>query len=409
MEQEVSGFFSNEQLTTKKRVATITGCGACQLHKGCTSPKMKPAGDGEKGILILGTCPSEKADNRNEPFAGEATLMLKKLLRKYGINLERDCVKIDAISCYPGNADITSYQVELCRPNVFNVIDKMKPSLIIALGGTAVESLIGHRFKKNIDGITKWRGWSIPDRDLNCWVCPTFHPTYVMQQVERNPSYETVFNRDIKNALCNLGKKLPYYEREQDCIEIISGRRVYDYLKKLNACQLCEFAFDYETTGLKPHAPGHEIISCAIAESECISKAFLMPKDPPTLNMLKKLLANRYVPKIAQNMKFEDIWTSVILGIQVQGWAHDTMLESHRLDNRRGISGLKFQAYVRFGIVDYDSEVSPFLKGIDEKNANSLNRIKEAPVKPLLYYNGMDSLLEYRLCQIQRREINNGP
>jgi hypothetical protein len=295
--------------------------------------------------------------------------------------------------------------VECCRPNVFNVIKKMKPQLILALGITAVESLISHRFKKGIDGMGKWRGWKIPDRDLNCWVAPMFHPMYVQDQSEKNPSIETVFHRDLKAALRLMNKPLPVYKQESHCIEIISGKQVYSYLKQLNKSQLCDFAFDYETTGLKPHANGHKIVSCAISEGEHISKAFLMPEDERTLNQFRLLISNPNVPKIAQNMKFEDIWTAVRVGVPVQGWCWDTMLVSHMLDNRKGITGLKFQAYVRFGIVDYDSEVSGYLKGIEESNANGFNRILEAPIKPLLYYNAMDSLLEYRLYQLQKREL----
>lgn len=398
----MEGFFSQDTLTTKKRLSSITGCGACGLHKECTSPKMKPAGEGEKGILIVGTCPSEKADARNEPFAGEATQMLRKLLRKCGIDLERDCVKMDAIACCPGEEDnITGVHIEACRPNVFNVIKKMKPRLILALGGTAVTSLIGHRWHKNLDGIGKWRGWTIPDRDLEAWLCPMFHPSYVMSMSEKNPSVETVFNSDLKRALKKINEELPRPMPENMCVEIISGKPLYDYLKRLNKGQLVEIAVDYETSGIKPHSDGHQIVSCAIAEDENISKAFLMPKDAPTLNMLKKLLANPYIPKIAQNMKFEDIWTTVRLGVQVQGWKWDTMLVSHMLDNRKGVTGLKFQVYVRFGVVDYDSEVSHYLKGVEDKNANSLNRILEAPVKPLLHYNALDSLYEYRLYKLQ--------
>ena len=402
----MTGFFS-ENLTVTKRVATVTGCGACGLHKECNSPKMKPVGEGEKGILIIGTSPCAKADARNDALAGNTTQSLRKQLRKYGIDLERDCVKMDALACHaPKDDEILQQQIDSCRPNVFNQIKKMKPRLILAFGVTALQSLIGHRWKKNFGSMQQWRGWTIPDRDLKAWLCPMFHPTYVSDMSEKNPSFPTVFNADLKRALKKANEELPYYRQEEECIEIISGDALTDYLRRLNRGQLVEIAFDYETTGLKPHSEGHQIVSCAIAEDENISKAFLMPKDKPTLNSLKRLLSNKYIPKIAQNMKFEDIWTAVRLGVQVQGWKWDTMLVSHMLDNRKGVTGLKFQAYVRFGIINYDSEVSNFLKGVDDKDGNSLNRILDAPVKSLLKYNAMDSLLEFRLYELQKREMN---
>jgi len=79
------------------------------------------------------------------------------------------------------------------------------------------------------------------------------------------------------------------------------------------------------------------------------------------------------------------------------------MLMSHVLDNRRGITSVKFQAYVRYGISDYDSEIAPFLKA-EVDNGNAFNRIDEIPVDKLLEYNGMDSFIEYHVYQDQMKE-----
>jgi predicted transcriptional regulator len=64
---------------------------------------------------------------------------------------------------------------------------------------------------------------------------------------------------------------------------------------------------------------------------------------------------------------------------------------------------------VHFGIADYDSAVSPYLKGTDPKNANSMNRIYDFidkySEKDLLTYCGMDALLEYKLALIQMEQL----
>jgi len=102
-------------------------------------------------------------------------------------------------------------------------------------------------------------------------------------------------------------------------------------------------------------------------------------------------------PKIGQNIKYEDNWCHELLG-PVDGWMWDTMLASHVLDNRAGITGLKFQAYVNFGILDYSSHIEPFLRA---PGSNDLNCVEEAPRRDLLLYNGVDSMVTYRLAMKQ--------
>ena len=137
----------------------------------------------------------------------------------------------------------------------------------------------------------------------------------------------------------------------------------------------------------------------------------MIPEDKKKLQPFIEYLKDRKRKKIAQNMKFEETWSSVILKTPVQGWKLDTMLMTHILDNRKGITSVKFQTYVQFGVVDYASEVSPFLKSIDPESANSMNRIEEListkdGKKKLLVYCGYDSIYEYRLAMLQMNLLN---
>jgi hypothetical protein len=116
------------------------------------------------------------------------------------------------------------------------------------------------------------------------------------------------------------------------------------------------------------------------------------------VSLLKKVLTHERIWKIAANMKFEEIWSREILKIRVANWLWDSMLAAHNLDNRQEITGLKFQAYVNYGIIDYDSHIKPFLQSKEENNGNAFNRIHEVDLFDLLTYCGIDSMLEYRLA-----------
>jgi hypothetical protein len=65
---------------------------------------------------------------------------------------------------------------------------------------------------------------------------------------------------------------------------------------------------------------------------------------------------------------------------------------------------------VNFGVVDYDSSISPYLKAKDSKNGNAINRIMELVNKPggkekLMTYCGLDTLYTYRLAMKQMGKI----
>jgi hypothetical protein len=251
----------------------------------------------------------------------------------------------------------------------------------------------------------KWRGWTIPDQDFNAWICPTFHPSYV-HRAKSNPynfdghtAEETIWIDDLRQAIRCL--KIPFPVYQEPIIKIIKDLTLLDKIKAGT-----KIAFDYETTGLKPHAYGHRIVCCSVAVSANKVYVFMMPQKAINREPFIRLLEDEGVHKIAANMKFEDNWSAVRLKTEVKGWLHDTMQAGHILDNRQGITGLKFQTYVQFGIIDYASEVAPYLSSIDSKNGNSLNRIMELVKKPggkelLMKYCGYDSINEIRLAEKQ--------
>lgn len=398
----MEGFFTRKEINSSIRPDGKTyTCVSCGLYQKCKTPKMQPYGRFKKKILNIGEAPGEIEDNRGKPFQGITGSLLKETYRKLGIDLFEDCLNINAVNCRPiekgSNRTPTNYEIECCRKSIIKIIEEYKPKVIILLGFSAVYSLIGYRWKKDLGTISKWRGWTIPDQDFKCWICPTFHPSYVERS--NHGVEEVIWINDLKETFACLENPFPIYKEPE--IEIIQDLSI---LKNIKSDTI---AFDYETTGLKPHYLEHKIISCAIADTPDHVYAFIMPKDSDKLDPLIDLLVDKNIKKIAQNMKYENTWSWVKLGIKVRNWFWDTMIASHILDNRSGITSLKFQTYVNLGIVDYDSEVSPYFQSIDPKNANSLNRIFDLIKKPggissLLKYNAYDAINEYRLAEKQR-------
>ena len=143
------------------------------------------------------------------------------------------------------------------------------------------------------------------------------------------------------------------------------------------------------------------------------------PKTKIQKQALAGFLSSPMIGKAAANMKYEHVWSLIKLGVETNPWIWDTMQAAHILDNRPGITSLKFQAYVQLGVVDYDSHIYTFLSGPapgeDPKNSNAINRIFELVErdggKELMTYCALDAMYEHQhgLNQMERLGYDNPP
>ena len=373
-------------------------CGECGLSTECYSPRMEPSGDGTKNILFVTEAPGENEDRQGIQLIGDAGQFLRECLDDIGEDLD-DATKTNCVICRPPGNKITDTHVDCCRPNLLKTIEKLKPNVIILLGGKAVESLLPTEWKKDKKfSITRWRGWTIPSALHKAWICPTYHPSYILR-MKKDPVLVSWFKRDLKAAY-ELEKETVLYtelEKLKSSIELIrKPREVRLFLRDLSKRKGI-LAFDYETTGLKPEREKQKIVSCSFCLDEEETQAMMI--DDSTHKSLSKVLLNPKLKKVASNLKFEDRWSRVKLGHPVAGWFWDTMMAAHILDNRRGITSVKFQSYIYFGVGDYDSHIHPYLEA---KFANGLNHIHEIDEEELLIYNGLDSLLEFMVMDHQK-------
>jgi len=382
-------------------------CSSCGLYLLCQSPKMRVTGKGKKGILIVAEAPGGVEDEENTQLVGKAGQFFRKKLKLLGYDLDEDCRKTNAVCCRPpGNRTPTDKEIGACRVKVFTEIEKSKPKLIILLGGTALQSFLGHRWKGKLGGITKWRGLIIPDREVNAWVCPTYHPSYVQRHTTEDVA-ELIFEQDLKQALSLIKNSeiIPLYRDERECVRITTDPKQIDrFLHWLLVKAPLNIAIDYETTGLKPYvSKGHRIVACAIAYSKNRVTAF--PLKDENKKMLCKVLKHPKIHKYAANIKFEHAWSKACLECDVVGWKWDTMQAAHILDNRPKITSLDFQVYANFGVTDYSSHIKPYFRLVDPKDINGLNIIDECPLEDLLPYVALDALYEFRLANKQIREM----
>jgi uracil-DNA glycosylase family 4 len=381
---------------------------------------MDVTGKGERGFMFVAEAPGQQEDEDNTQLVGPAGQELREELAGHMIDLDEDAWKINAINCRPTdssgrNRPPTGNEIVWCRPMVLNAIRKHHPRVIIPLGTSAVQSVLGHTYAPAPGGIGLWRGWRVPDQTLRAWICPTYHPSFILRQ-EDNDVSRVIWRRDLHEAITLARNQVdvPRWEDECDCIVLRNTEEVCTFVKSLLAMRRT-IAFDYETTGLKHQAPGHEIVAVGVSLTPLRGVGFRLSEE--VMPLWKRVLADPAIRKIAHNLQIEDSWGHWSgLNAMTRGWVWDTMLGSKVIDNRRGAHGLKFQTYVRLGIRPYDEATKPFLTGQrdpekpswfrDTKlSANAYNQVLRTHPHDLLHYVAMDAAVTRWHAQFQVAEL----
>jgi uracil-DNA glycosylase len=397
-----AGFFHPLQWQKQKvPLSLVPQCEACGLYKQCESGKMAVSGKGRRNVLLVGEAPGENEDRLGRPFVGAAGAELTRLLANIGVDMRQDCFLTNAVICRPQtahgeNRTPTSAEMDFCRPNLTKTLFSLQPDVVILLGGVAIKSLISLAWKEGeVDHtqVARWAGWQIPCQKLNAWICPTYHPSFLLHK--KNPAAELHVLNHLRSAFSHKSKPwktLPDYRSKLRVI--MDDREAAEEIHKFEKSEM--IAFDYETTTLKPDGRHARILCCSISDGE---RSISYPWTGQAVGATRDVL-RASVPKIASNIRFEERWTRKEFGFGVRNWKWDTVLGAHWRNCRRGVCGLKFQAFVLLGMPDYSSHLDSYMKS-KSGNSNSRNRLHKVEPFELMLYCAYDSLLEVLVARKQ--------
>jgi uracil-DNA glycosylase len=131
-------------------------------------------------LMFVGEAPGADEDEQGEPFVGKAGQLLTKIIQATGLSRAEVYIG-NILKCRPdtpgqsaGNRKPTSDEMATCIPYLHEQIDLIRPKVLVALGATAVEGLLG----KTV-GITKLRGQWQTYRGTP--LMPTYHPAYLLR------------------------------------------------------------------------------------------------------------------------------------------------------------------------------------------------------------------------------------
>jgi len=170
-----------ERPTLKSVRDAAAGCRACDLYKRGTQTVF---GEGPRTaqVMMVGEQPGDVEDIAGHPFVGPSGKLLDRALEEAGI--DRNLVYVTnvvkhfkweprgkrRIHSKPNGAEIAA-----CRPWLDTEIALVKPRVLVCLGATAAQALLGPAFK-----VTRQRGRFVPS-SLAPRVLATVHPSSILR------------------------------------------------------------------------------------------------------------------------------------------------------------------------------------------------------------------------------------
>ncbi len=137
-------------------------------------------GNPEAKLMFVGEAPGEEEDLQGEPFVGRAGQLLTKMIVAMGLTREQVYIA-NIVKCRPdmppgasGNRKPTKQEMDTCVPYLRAQIDVINPAVMVALGATAVEGLLGP-----VGTIGSLRGKFLEYRGTP--LMPTYHPSYLLR------------------------------------------------------------------------------------------------------------------------------------------------------------------------------------------------------------------------------------
>lgn len=389
-----------------------SNCASCGAYMHCRSAKLEGK-VGTNDVLLILPQPTETEDVMGCGY-GEEYVWLSRQLNDVGI-CYNDCSRINLTGCYGGK---DKHNIQYCRSRVDDFVRLHKPKLVIAFGSDALECTVGTEWTRALGDIEKWHSFTLPFRRWHdgTWLVHVESPHEIVmnENFYKNEKWKNAKSfsekveavtrtgfyrmhvRNLKEGIRNAylksrepipvrpeTKVTPYVLNEEEALIFLEKN--YMYLKENPNAIL---TFDLETNMLKAYNNNAKVYSCAVLADKTLgSGAFRITEK--TKQAFVRLFTLK--PKVCgANVKFDYVWNVVKLGMNPDDFNihFDTVLMAHLLDNRDGVTSLKFNTYIFFGIT-YESDAHEYLES-EGVGCNAENRIFDAPEYTILFYNALD-------------------
>jgi uracil-DNA glycosylase family protein len=170
-----------ERLSLASLREAAAGCQACPLWRTGTQTVFGE-GAARSELMLVGEQPGDREDREGHPFVGPAGRLLDEALEEAGIDRTRAYVtnvvkhfKWQARGKRRIHAKPAWSEIAACRPWLDSEITVVKPDVLVCLGATAAQALLGRSFR-----VTRERGKPV-DSNLAPHVLATIHPSAILR------------------------------------------------------------------------------------------------------------------------------------------------------------------------------------------------------------------------------------
>jgi uracil-DNA glycosylase len=202
-----------ERLTIPDLQRSAAGCRGCDLWRNATQTVFGE-GSAKALVMFVGEQPGDSEDRQGHPFVGPAGRLLDEVLLEVGI--DRSEVYVTNVvkhfkweAAQRGKRRIHKKphhsEIEACRPWLDAELKVVQPEVLVCLGASAAQALLGKNFR-----VTRDRGTLIPS-ELAPHVMATAHPSSILRapDSQERERQRAEFIRDLKKVASLVLKKNP--------------------------------------------------------------------------------------------------------------------------------------------------------------------------------------------------------
>ena len=201
--------FLPQKITLPALREAAAGCKGCDLWKRGTQTVFGE-GSAHARLLMVGEQPGDKEDLQGRPFVGPAGAILDKALEAAGID-RNDVYVTNAVKHFKweprGKRRIhkkpNALEISACRPWLDAEVEVTRPDVVVLLGATAAQALLGRDFR-----VTQHRGEWI-ESSIAASVMATVHPSSILRAPDDESRHEEMrkFVADLRKVAARI--KMP--------------------------------------------------------------------------------------------------------------------------------------------------------------------------------------------------------
>ena len=359
-------------------------------------------------IAFVGAGPGKKEDGRGEPFIGPAGETARQWMISAGIDPKKDVYWLNSTRCIGPpdkdgkERDPTPEEVRNCRDFLMDELEWVNPDLIVPAGGLALENLYNSaKFEggKSLP-ITRMRGALLWQDELGKKMVPTLHPASAFH-LWSNEKYGIA---DLTKAL-RESKQPDVFDAGVGKYTVCLDVESIEHLAELVETEAGVLSLDTETTSLDWQTgkvlcigvswqPGTAFVVPVLGLG---AEEFWSADDKKHVISALRRIFESDVPKIGQNIKFDDLFLSHDLDIHLRNITFDTMLAYHLFYEEKGHS-LETLCNLYTNMGDYGRE-----------SAEYKTHMQDCPLDILWKYQGADADCTLRVAIEEDKQFDDAP